>query len=203
MDSKSSLEDIIARCVELNINCIALADHGTAEGAIKMQAMAPFKVIIAEEVLTPEGEIMGMFLKETIKSGQPLDDVIELIKAQGGLVCAQHPYDILLRPGFGNKVLKRIADKIDLVEVFNARSPLALSSRQSLAFARKHSLPGSAGSDAHTIPEIGNAYVEMTDFSDKDSFLKALEAGKICGHPASPFVHFNGLTRRLNDDFRK
>lgn len=203
MDCDTPLEKIIARCQELGINCIALADHGTVEGALKLKEMAPFKVIIAEEVLTPEGEIMGMFLKETIPSGQPLDDVIDQIKAQGGLVCAQHPYDRLLRPGLGSKIMNRIADKIDLVEVLNARTPLAQSSRKSLAFAEKHNLPGGAGSDAHTVPEIGNAYVEMPDFTDNEGFLNSLRQGKIGGHLTGIFVHFNGLKRRLKTGFQK
>ncbi len=203
MDSESQLEKIIARCQELGINCIALVDHGTVEGGLKMREMAPFKVIVAEEVLTPDGEIMGMFLKETIKSGQPLEEVIKQIKAQGGLVCAQHPFDTLLRPGLGGKVMNRIAKDIDLVEVLNARTPLAQSSRKSLAFAEKHGLPGGAGSDAHTIPEIGNAYIEMPEFTDKISFLKSLREGKIGGHLTSPFVHFNGLGRKIKNGFQK
>jgi len=203
MDCDTPLEKIIARCQELGVNCIALADHGTVEGALKLKEIAPFKVIVAEEVLTPEGEIMGMFLKETIPSGQPLDDVIRQIKAQGGLVCAQHPYDILLRPGLGNKVMNRIAGQIDLVEVLNARTPMAQSSRKSLTFAENHNLPGSAGSDAHTIPEIGNAYVEMPDFTDRESFLNSLRQGKIGGHLSGIFVHFNGLKRRFKTGFQK
>lgn len=203
LDCDTPLEKIIARCQELGINCIAIADHGTTEGALKLKEIAPFEVIVAEEVLTPEGEIMGMFLKETISSGQPLDDVIRQIKAQGGLVCAQHPYDTLLRPGLGGKVMDRIADRIDLVEVLNARTTLPQSSRKSLAFAEKHNLPGGAGSDAHTVSEIGNAYIEMPDFADKEGFLNSLRQGKIGGHLSGIFVHFNGLGRRLKSGFQK
>jgi predicted metal-dependent phosphoesterase TrpH len=203
MDCDTPLEKIISRCQELSINCIALADHGTTEGAQRLQKIAPFKVIIAEEVLTPEGEIMGMFLKDTIASGQPLDDVIQQIKAQGGLVCAQHPYDTLFRPGLGDKVLARIARQIDLVEVLNARSPSPQSAQKSLAFARRHNLPGGAGSDAHALCEIGNAYVEIPEFTDKESFLDALRQGEIGGHLSGPFVHFSGIGRRIKNGFRK
>jgi len=64
MDCNTPLERIISRCLEMQINCIAVADHGTVEGALEIQQMAPFQVIVAEEILTPHGEIMGMFLKE-------------------------------------------------------------------------------------------------------------------------------------------
>ncbi len=60
MDCASSLEEIINRCLELGINCIAIADHGTTEGALKIQTLAPLTVIVAQEILTADGEIMGV-----------------------------------------------------------------------------------------------------------------------------------------------
>jgi predicted metal-dependent phosphoesterase TrpH len=197
MDCDTPLDKIISRCLELGINCIAVSDHGTAEGGLRMQEIAPFKVIVAEEVLTDKGEIMGMFLKKTVPNDQPLMDVINQIKAQGGLVCAQHPFDTVLRPGIGKKIIEEIASYIDLVEVFNARSPLTQSSKKALAFAEAHNLPASAGSDAHYLDEIGNAFVEMPEFTDKESFLKSLAQGKIGGHLAGPMVHFKRFTRIL------
>ncbi len=47
-DCETSLEELIARCQETKINCLAVSDHGTIEGALKMESLAPFKVIVAE-----------------------------------------------------------------------------------------------------------------------------------------------------------
>ena len=60
MDCTMPLEDMIQRCIATGINCIAIADHDSVDGAIEAQKLAPFPVIVAEEVLTPEGEIMGV-----------------------------------------------------------------------------------------------------------------------------------------------
>ena len=87
MDCSMSLQQIIDRCLEKGINCIAIADHGTAEGGLKMRELAPFKVIVAEEILTPHGEIMGLFLEETVPSRISAEQAISRIRAQGGLVC--------------------------------------------------------------------------------------------------------------------
>ena len=81
-DCDTPLEQIINRCLEVGISCIAIADHGTIEGGLKMQSIAPFSVIVAEEILTPYGEIMGMFLKEGIPSGLSIEQVISRIRAQ-------------------------------------------------------------------------------------------------------------------------
>ncbi len=189
MDCDTPLDKIISRCKERGINCIAIADHGTAAGALKMQSLAPFTVIVAEEILTPHGEIMGMFLKETIPSGQAVEQVISQIKAQDGLVCIPHPFDTM-RQSFDSRIFEKIAEQIDIIEAFNSRSPLARSSVKAQAFAEKHGIAKSAGSDAHTIYEIGNAYVEMPEFNTKDDFLQALTKGKISGHRTNPLIHF-------------
>jgi len=197
MDSDTPLEKIIDRCLELGINCIAIADHGTAEGALKMQGIAPFTVIVAEEILTPDGEIMGMFLSETIPSGLSIGETIARIRAQNGLVCIPHPFDTIRASALGGKVAEQIVEQIDIVEVFNSRSPLLRSSTKSLEFAEKYGIAKSAGSDAHTIAEIGHAYVEMPEFSGRDDFLQALTQGKINGHRTSLLRHFNSTWARL------
>jgi predicted metal-dependent phosphoesterase TrpH len=197
MDCNTPLEKVVSRCLKIGINCIAVCDHGTAEGALRMQEIAPFTVIVAEEILTPYGEIMGMFLKQTILSRQPVNEVISQIRAQGGLVCIPHPFDMLRPSGLRRNIIEEIAEQIDIIEVLNARTILPRNSAKVLAFARKYGIAQSAGSDAHTPSEIGNAYVEMPEFNGRDDFIQALEKGKISGHRTSPFVHFATTWARL------
>jgi predicted metal-dependent phosphoesterase TrpH len=190
MDSSSSLEDIIRRCREMGINCIAITDHNAIDGALKMKEIAPFTVIPGEEILTPNGEIIGYFLKEYIPSGQPLEKAIAAIRSQDGLVGVPHPFDTFRGlKNTDNRFLDELAAQLDMVEVFNARSLLPWDSDKARDFARKHNLPATAGSDSHTIREIGRTYVEMAPFSDKNSFLKSLRNARIQRHRSSPFVH--------------
>jgi len=197
MDCNMPLEKIIERCQGVGVNCIALCDHGTAEGALKLREIAPFRVIVAEEVLTPHGEIMGMFLEETIPSGLSVPEVISRIRAQDGLVCIPHPFDTFRHSALKSQVIEEIADQIDIFEVLNARGILGRDSARAEAFAAKHGLVRSAGSDAHTPREIGNAYVEMPEFEGRDDFLEALKKGEISGRRTSPFIHFASLWARI------
>jgi predicted metal-dependent phosphoesterase TrpH len=194
MDCQTPLEKIVERCQELGIHCIAIADHGTTEGALEMQKIAPFKVIVAEEILTTQGEIMGMFLKETIKSEADSritpQEAVRQIREQGGLVNIPHPFETIRGSALKDKFIEEIADNIDLMEVLNSRSPFSANSNKARAFAAKRGIPGSAGSDAHSVKEIGNAYIEMPDFDDKDAFLTALAQGKIQGKRSGLSVHF-------------
>lgn len=201
MDCSTTLEQIISRCRELGINCIAIADHGAIEGALKMQKIAPFKVIVAEEILTTNGEIMGMFLKELVPSGLSVEESIARIKTQGGLLCIPHPFDAIRKTALNGNITNELAEQIDVVEVFNARGLLKRSSEKAQMFARKYDKPGSAGSDAHSIGEIGNAYVEMPEFSGKDDFLKALAQGKVVGHQAGLLAHKSSLWSKIKRIF--
>jgi predicted metal-dependent phosphoesterase TrpH len=196
-DCNTPLEKIVSRCLEIGINCVAICDHGTAEGALRMRDMAPFLVIVAEEILTHHGEIIGMFLEETIPSGLSVEQTISRIRAQGGLVCIPHPFDIFRRSALNNHVLEEIVDQVDIIETLNARVMLPPNSAKALAFASKYGIAKSAGSDAHTLHEIGNAYVEMPEFNGRDDFLQALAKGKICGHMTNPFIHFASVWTKL------
>ena len=198
MDCDTPLEEIISRCQQTGINCIAIADHGTIEGALKLQSMAPFLVIVAEEILTPDGEIMAMFLKDGIPSGLSVHETISRIKNQGALVCIPHPFDVFRPSALSIKVVEEILGQIDVMEVFNSRN-LFQSSVRAQIFARQHSIPGSAGSDAHTPSEIGRAYVEMPVFNDRDDFLNALTKAKLCGRKTNPLVHFGSILVRLKN----
>ena len=203
IDCNTPLKKIIKRCLKLGINCIAIADHGTIEGALKMQSLAPFTVIVAEEIYTPYGEIMGMFLKEEIPSGLSVEETISRIRAQGALVCIPHPFDRLRQSTLNSDIIEELAEQIDVIEVFNSRSYLSHSLTKAKIFADKYGIPRSAGSDAHTINEIGNAYVEMPEFNGKDDFLQALAADKVSGHRTNPLIHFASTWSRLKGNLKR
>ena len=203
MDCHTPLDKIIQRCQALGIHCIAIADHGTAEGALEMQKIAPFKVIVAQEILTTHGEIMGMFLKETIPSGISPQEAVKRIHEQGGLVNIPHPFETIRGSALKDGMMDEIASEIDLIEVLNARSPFGRVRRKSEAFAAKHGIPGGAGSDAHRVSEIGNVFIEMPDFNSKEEFLNALVQGKIGGKRSGWFVHIYTMWDKARSAFRK
>jgi len=202
-DCSSSLESIIDRCRKLGIGCVAVTDHDTIEGALKMRQMAAFPVIIGEEVMSSDGEIIGYFLAEEIPTGLPAEEVIHRIKAQGGLVCLPHPFD-----GFGRfplRAAKREAllSDIDIIEVFNARSLSLSYSKMARTLVQRKGILASAGSDAHAPREIGKAYVEMPAFDGPEEFKIALGKGKIYGQKNGVKDHFlttlGTLTKRMNE----
>jgi len=192
MDCGTPLDKIVTRCLQIGINCIAIADHHSITGALKLKEIAPFHVIVAEEVMTPIGELMGLFLTQEIPRGLSAQETITRIKSQGGLVNIPHPFGHSLRE---NKKLlsQEILSQVDLIEVFNSRIPFPNACPKASKLASEYGLPASAGSDAHTVREIGRAYVEMPEFNGPEDFLDCLTRGKIFGQKSSPLFHFVSL----------
>jgi predicted metal-dependent phosphoesterase TrpH len=201
MDCRNELEDIVKRCQKLGLTCIAIADHDAVEGGLELQKIAPFKVIVAEEVQTYNGEVMGMFLKKRIASGIPLRQAIAAIKEQGGLVNIPHPFDPMRGLRLNADEFNKLASQIDLIEVFNARVPTTQTNTKAVNFAKEHNLPGTAGSDSHSILELGSVAVTMNDFNTPAEFLAALRTATIEGKRASPFVHFHSTLAKIKKIF--
>jgi len=202
MDCCTPLERIVNRCLEISINCVAIADHNTIAGALKLKEIAPFKVIVAEEILTPVGELMGLFLTEEIPKGLSPEETIARIKSQGGLVNIPHPFGrspfLSLRAKQSNLLSDKILSQVDIIEVFNSRTPFPNSSAKAWRLAMEHGKVAGAGSDAHTVGEIGRAYVEMPEFNGPDDFLICLSQGKIFGRRSSPLVHFASIRAKIS-----
>src|ERR1700691_2165361 len=68
------------------LDCIAITDHNETRFARIMQEKLGKGIIIGEEISTKEGEIIGLYLRETIPGGIGVDEAIASIKRQEGLV---------------------------------------------------------------------------------------------------------------------
>jgi predicted metal-dependent phosphoesterase TrpH len=188
-DSLLSLEDVIAAAVRRGLGAVAILDHNTIEGALALRAVAPFPVIVGEEIFTTEGEVAGLFLQEIIPPRLTPAQTVERIQAQGGLVYIPHPFDSIRGARLRESALMAILDQVGAIEVLNARVIRPGDNERARRFAQMHGLPGGAGSDAHSTVEIGQAYVEMEPFTDRDGFLRSLAGGQVCGGISSPHVH--------------
>ena len=196
-DSLLSPEELIEAVARRGLGAIAVLDHNVIEGAFALREVAPFPVIVGEEILTTEGEVAGLFLQHWIPPKLTAAQTVARIKEQGGLVYVPHPFDRYRRSALGERVLEEIADQVDIVEVLNARSLYSADNERAANWARQHGIPAGAGSDAHSIYELGQAYVEMDPFSDKESFLASLRRGEIGGGLSSPHVHVYSTWAKL------
>jgi predicted metal-dependent phosphoesterase TrpH len=166
---------------------------------LKLGEIAPFKVIVAEEMTTTAGEIMGLFLSEGICPGLSPQEAISRIHNQGGLVAIPHPFGRSL-PWHANVLTStEILSQVDIIEAFNSRTPFSGSIRRAGMLAKEQGKPASAGSDAHTLGEIGRAYVEMPEFNGPGDFLNSLAQGEIFGRRSSFSPHLASTWAKIKN----
>lgn len=174
-DCTSSIAAILRTAREVGLGAMAIADHNEIKGALLAREMAegdPF-VIVAEEIKTREGEVIGLFLREHIPKGLSFDQTVSLIKEQGGLVYVPHPFDAL-RTTPSYRTLVDNLHRIDVIEVYNAKVALSSFNLGAERFAAKYNIVAGAGSDAHVLQAIGTAMLHMPRFHDQQTFMAAL-----------------------------
>ncbi len=199
-DSRTPIAEQARAVRAARIDVICATDHNTIDGGLRLRELADgFRVVIGEEVSSRDGEIIGLFLDRVVPRDLSGEETIERIHDQGGLVVVPHPFSINRRYHLRRPVLDRLRSQIDALEIFNAREAIFLNNRAAAAYAKRHNIVGTAGSDAHRAAEIGRAFVEMPDFAGRADFLEALGQGVAQGRLSGGGVHV--FTRY--DRFRK
>jgi len=142
------------------MNGIAVTDHNTIKGALKLKKLnkdKDFEVIIGDEVKTDYGDVLTYYIQEEIKS-RDFFSVVDEVKAQDGLIAIPHPFRTSINPTLKFRFpIEKIKNKVDAIECFNARM-LPGDNRIAQAVAKKLGMTGIGGSDAHFRFEIGRAY---------------------------------------------
>jgi len=188
-DCLSAPEAVLARALEMGLGRIAITDHNKLHVALRMAEAHPEHIIPGEEVRTAEGiDVIGLYLSEEIPKGTPARRTIELIREQGGIPYLPHPY--AGGKGGGGALADALAPLCDVVEVFNARLHSARPQQLAEGLAERHGKLRGAGSDAHTVGEVGTTYVEVPPHPNRpDALLAALRAASTTGRSSSHIVH--------------
>lgn len=201
-DCLTTPEALVARCLRVGLNCIAVTDHNSLEGGWAAQRIAPFTVIVGAEVKSTSGEITGLFLQEDVPAGLDPVETARRIKEQGALVSVPHPFTGMGRSALDRATATDLLPYIDIVEGFNARTMRASDNADARRFAAEHGFPVTAVSDAHTLQELGHTFTEFPEFGGTpEGFRRALGEAVLTESPAGSFVHvyttLNKLIRRI------
>jgi predicted metal-dependent phosphoesterase TrpH len=155
------------------LDCIAITDHNTAELALELHKNLGESIIVGEEIMTGQGELIGLFLTETIKPHQSALATVRAIKEQGGLVYLPHPFETV-RKGMSATDLQRIADFIDIVEVHNARAVFQNKGPEAVTWTTLNHKARAASSDAHGRKALGHTYTIIESMPDAKTLVELL-----------------------------
>lgn len=190
-DGFVTVKKVIDICRKKGLHGIAVTDHNTIDGALKLKDMAQDSIfiIVGEEIETTEGEITGLFLKEGIPSNLSPEETIRRIKQQDGLVYIPHPFCRFRKSKLSFNTLQRVIDKVDLIEVFNSRNILDGDNESARYFALTNKKAVAVGSDAHLEYEYGMSYIKILPFSNSKEFKRNIVSAELVNIRSPLWVH--------------
>jgi hypothetical protein len=188
-DSSNRIPQLLRAAKERGIERLAITDHNTIQGALKAKELEPELVVIGEEILTNKGELLGYFLSKEIPRKLSPMQTIERLKEQGAFIVVPHVFD-RRRHGWNKEDLEQILPYVDALEVFNARCLNPRINRLGRAFAEERGFAMTAGSDAHSLVELGLASVWLPAFNDPEELRVSLKESRIDARLLSPLDHF-------------
>jgi len=169
MDGLITPESLLHTAAAVGLNAIAITDHDTIDGALRVRelaaqagAAARIRIIIGEERTLADGShLIGLFLERAIESTD-LADMVREVETQGGLCLIPHPFrrkDGLLRAGL--EPLRHFEGRVAGFELFSAKCS-SLENQRAADLLSVTGLGPFVGSDAHYESDLGESVNELT-----------------------------------------
>ena len=182
-DTGSDPEETVDHAISLDLYGIVFTEHysyAASEHAEGLKEKYKDRILILRgvEFSTEEGHclIFGVDTDRLALRYAPVEDVVKMVNAQGGVVVPSHPYRR------GNSLGDRIHELngITALEGYNGNNMHSFNVR-AIEAARVLDLPFTGGSDAHEAREAGSCYTEFNDKVTSDNFIDLLKKGNYKG----------------------
>ena len=183
-DGINKPEHILKVAFQHGLNIIAITDHNTLDGALKVKELSLTKdtpevaVIIGEEISSTAGHICGLFLSHVIPRDLEPDETVRHIHDQGGIAIVAHPLASMPK-SLNLEALDHLVNhdnptcRPDAIEVLNGFPWQIKRHSQLLSLNNEFGLAVTAGSDSHGPSSIGCAYTRF-EGSSMDDLKKSL-----------------------------
>lgn len=182
-DSIITPKQAIERAKELGLAGIAITDHDNMNAYPEIKKLAKNSgliIIHGVEITTLIGDILTLGIDKMPKSAKKdlnslpnIFDVFEEIHEMDGIAAAAHPYGGQWPISFV-ELMEKLKDKFDAIEIYNGFTNMK-ANMKAMTLAKKFNLPGIAGSDAHFLEQLGNAYTISRD----EDIIEAIKSGNI------------------------
>jgi predicted metal-dependent phosphoesterase TrpH len=168
-----------------DLDVIAIADHERIEAAVECRRLAQERgsrvdVVVAEEVTTRSGHLLGLFLQARLKRNQRLEITLAEIHEQGGLAIVPHPFSAFTR-GMRKNAIMRIHLSVDpwlywdALEGYNPSTAGRYGRTATVRLATELGLPLVGNSDGHTLDTIGDGRTQFPGSTAEDYRRAILE----------------------------
>jgi predicted metal-dependent phosphoesterase TrpH len=189
-DGAQSPEAMVA-AASGRVDVLAITDHDQIGGALvardyaRRQPRLGVDVVVGEEISTLNG-LIGLYLEERVPPGLTAARTIELIREQGGIAVAAHPFHPVRGHARGHRSIGQMVPDLplDAIEVVNNAGFFSWFYDAWTALRNTEwMLPVCGGSDAHHVWYVGSGIMRF-DGRDASDLRGALEAGRTRAHRA-------------------
>ncbi|MBI5418418.1 PHP domain-containing protein [Candidatus Poribacteria bacterium] len=181
-DSTLEPRDMIKKAKEIGLDAICLTEHHSFLASQMVEYIARqenFKIFRGAEYHTSHGHVLIYGVHDdSFNAGKylPIQDVINNIQKNGGVVVPSHPYHRGYSRYLGDHILK--LSKLYAMEVFNARV-MEEENEMAQKASKMLKIPGIGSSDAHSIEELGKGYTVFDDYiGSMRDLVEAIKKGR-------------------------
>lgn len=166
---------LVQTAILRQLSVIAVTDHDHVEGARRVEELVAeqdcgLRMITGVEVSTRHGHLLGLFVTKAPKPMRPVQESIDAIREQGGLVVVPHPFGALV-PSLSRRRIDSLLSagyEIDGIETYNP-SPANAARRAAVRTANEEwGLAEIGSSDAHFWQHIGAGYSRFSGTTPED-----------------------------------
>ncbi|MFQ6064335.1 MAG: PHP domain-containing protein [Candidatus Bathyarchaeia archaeon] len=172
-DGITAPREVVAYAKKQGLDGVAITDHDTVDGALKLFKKTDLIIIPGIEVTTLGGHMLGFNITKPIPSNLSSSETIQRIHEAGGIAAVAHPVTFL--KGWRSSDVNLDLDAIEVIN--SATVPFFYSTQLSRKLALRLNLPQIAGSDAHYGPEIGFAYTLINADPELNEIVNAIRKG--------------------------
>mgnify|MGYP001284121746 CR=1 FL=1 len=197
-DSGLSPRELIGEAERIGLDGVCLTEHGGGWDESKVEkefGLSNLVVVTALEVTTDMGHVIAVGLNSYSPGIHRIEVLRQVIDDVGGVLISAHPLrNFFNAPPYNANLLyqnwpsppgtPRQASRhelftfVDFIEVTNGANS-DRENRFTLEIADQLSIPGTGGSDSHSVQGIGKSLTIFDDeVKDQSSLIKALKSGK-------------------------
>lgn len=180
-------DELLERAQELGIDAVCVTDHHSHRGADKMIAYAEgsgYPVFRGVEIYTELGDMLVFGLRrETKYHLTTFEELVEMVDEDGGVIIPSHPCRGWDPKHHHDHVFPRqMLGHIVAIETHNGANTIR-SNQCALDVAEELGLPGTGGSDAHALWQVGKCVtVFERDIHDQEELLRELRGGRYAAY---------------------
>jgi histidinol phosphatase-like PHP family hydrolase len=180
--------ELVREASRRRLDGICLTEHQVLWQPQEVESLAQgaqIKIFRGNEFTTNQGDVLVFGYEEDVKELLTIEELSAEVKKAGGFMIAAHPFRGFKTFGIGQLQMtveqactRKVFDFVDAIEIGNGK----LSEEENdmaAQVASRLGLPGTAGSDAHRVDEVGKWTTDFErEIENEQQLVAELRSGR-------------------------